>query len=294
MSEIRIDTDLCKKDGLCAMTCMRSIFLQEEKNTIPKIVDQEHCYGCGQCLAICPQGAIIHSDIPKESVTPVNSENLPDYDQVMELIRSRRSRRSFKKKRVEKEVIEMILEAARYAPSGHNEQTTEFIVIQNEKLLREVGTLTAKGLLKLVGYTGTAIGRTIMRIMLGRRQAEARIEIAPELKGLVAMFNDGKDWILREAPVLILFCADDAGGFSSENANIALHNTALAVETVGLGCFYAGFVVIASGFEDGIGQVVSLPQTHKIYGALALGYPRLKFKKWPGRNPLKVKWLGTY
>jgi hypothetical protein len=34
-----------------------------------------------------------------------------------------------------------------------------------------------------------------------------------------------------------------------------------------------------------------LPETHQIFGALLLGYPRLKFKKWPERNPAKVTWL---
>ncbi|MBN2034854.1 MAG: nitroreductase family protein [Deltaproteobacteria bacterium] len=31
-----------------------------------------------------------------------------------------------------------MLEAARFAPSGHNEQTTEFVVIQDKKILQEI------------------------------------------------------------------------------------------------------------------------------------------------------------
>ncbi|NIV29839.1 MAG: nitroreductase, partial [Anaerolineae bacterium] len=38
-------------------------------------------------------------------------------------------------------------------------------------------------------------------------------------------------------------------------------------------------------------RLVGLPETHKIYGALAMGYPRLKFKNWPERNPASVTWL---
>lgn len=177
MVEITIDENVCQKDGLCAMTCTFGIFQQEEKGTIPKIDDGmlEKCYRCGHCVAICPHGAISHSHFQKGTVNPINIENLPSYDQVLELIRSRRSKRLFKDTPVERDVLEMVLEAARFAPSQHNDQSTEFVVIRDKKILYEITALTA------------------------------------------------------------------GGSFAGVNANLALHNAALAAETVGLGCFYAGF-----------------------------------------------------
>ena len=80
---------------------------------------------------------------------------------------------------------------------------------------------------------------------------------------------------------------------ASINANLALQNAALAAEAVGLGYLYVGFIVIASSRDDSIAKYLSLPETHKIYGALATGYPRLKFNKWPERNPAKVTWVGA-
>ena len=109
MFEISIDTDVCKKDGLCAMTCMRSIFQQDEKATIPKIVDPHFCYGCGQCLAICPQDAISHSGFPEGTISTIKSELVPNYDEVLELVRSRRSKRLFKEKAVDRSGYEAII-----------------------------------------------------------------------------------------------------------------------------------------------------------------------------------------
>jgi len=294
MIEIAIDADVCKKDGLCAMTCTYGIFQQAEKGTIPKIdeVMMEKCYRCGQCVAICPYGAISHSDFPKGTVNPIKLENLPSYDQMLELIRSRRSKRLFKETTVEREAIEKVLEAARFAPSAHNEQSTEFVVIQDKTILHDITALTSDYIGKLVGYTKNPIGRMMMRRALGRRGAATVFELAPEMEGLVSLFKSGTDWILREAPVLVLFCADSAGGtFASVNANLALHNATLAAETVGLGCFYAGFVVSTAERDDRIARLVSLPEAHQIYGALAMGYPRLEFNKWPERNPAKVTWV---
>jgi len=119
MVEIKIDSDICQKDGLCAMTCTFGIFQQEEAGTIPKIDDVmlEKCYRCGHCVSICPHGAISHSHFPKDAVNPIKLENLPSYDQVLELIRSRRSKRLFKDNPVERDALEKVLEAARFAPS---------------------------------------------------------------------------------------------------------------------------------------------------------------------------------
>lgn len=132
----------------------------------------------------------------------------------------------------------------------------------------------------------------MIRRAIGKRGAVTLFELAPEMEGLVSLYKNGTDWILREAPVLVLFCADSAGGsFAAVNANLALHNAALAAKTVGLGCFYAGFVIHSSERDNRIAKLVSLPETHMIYGALAMGYPRLKFKKWPERNSAKVTWM---
>ena len=194
MLEITHDADVCKKCGLCAMTCPRGILQQEEKGTIPKIVDAylEKCFRCGQCVAICPQGAISHSHFPEGTVTPVRSEYVPTYDQVLELIHSRRTKRLFKETTVERDVIEKVLEAARFAPSGHNEQSTEFIVIQGKENVHEIGVLTAKGIGRMVKPFRYSIGSFVMRFVLGRRGAKYVAKLAPEVEGLVDMFNSGK------------------------------------------------------------------------------------------------------
>jgi len=292
MIEITINKEICKKDGLCAMTCMRSIFTQDEKATIPKIRDQEHCYECGQCVAICTTGAISHSSHPKGTVHSANTEQMPTYDQIMELIHNRRSKRLFKDKQIPKDIVSKLIEAARYAPSGHNEQTTEFVIVQDKNTINELGKLTAKGIKRVALPFSNPVGKIMTRFMMGHRSSDYLAKLAPELSGLADFYDKGIDWILRGAPTIMLFCADSAAEyFGRVNANIALHNTALAAETLGLGCFYTGFVVLAADRGNKIGNLIGLPETHKIYGALAMGYPRLKFHKYPERNPAKVSWI---
>jgi nitroreductase len=163
-------------------------------------------------------------------VNAIRPEYIPNYDQVLELVRSRRSKRSFKRRKVERYVLGKVLEVARLGPSGHNEQSTEFVVIQDEELIRQIGALTAKGLERMAMPFLYPIARMIMRPMLDRRGVEYVAELAPELKGLAALYEEGTDLILHEPPVLVLFCADSVGGtFAGTNVNIALHNAALAM-----------------------------------------------------------------
>jgi nitroreductase/NAD-dependent dihydropyrimidine dehydrogenase PreA subunit len=291
MAEVTIDEALCRKDGLCEVTCVRGVFHQEERGTVPRITEPEMCIGCGQCVAICPAGAISHSDYPEGTVSPIVSEWTPTYDQVLQLMRSRRSMRRFTATPVRRDAIERVLEAARFAPSAHNEQGTEFVVVQDSDTIHEIGRLTAEGLRKMAKPFQSAFGRAMMRIVLGERKTAIISEFAPELEHCACLFDSGHDVLLNNAPALVLFHADDVGGFTSVNANLAVQNAALAAETVGLGCFYTGFVVAVCERDDRIARLLSLPDDHRIFGGLGMGYPRLSFDRWPDRKPARVTWV---
>jgi len=291
MARIRIDTDLCKRDGLCSVTCVQGIFRQKEKGTVPEIIGPESCFLCGQCVAICPHDAIVHGDFPEGSVGAVKPEHASTYEQVLQLVRSRRSKRAFKDVPVERADIEKVIEAARFAPTGHNAQGTKFVVVQEPERIREVGRLTAEGLRKMMKPFHSPIARIFIRRAMGERMFNMITGFAPELEHLAALYDEGIDVLLNRAPALLFFHADTLGLFPGTDANLALQNASLAAETLGLGCFYTGFVVSVCERDDSIATFLSLPEHHKIYAGLAIGYPILAFEKWPERKPARVTWL---
>ena len=65
------------------------------------------------------------------------------------LIKTRRSTRKFLKKAVEKEKLEQVIEAGRFAPSGGNNQTTHFIVIQDEAVLENLARIAREEFAKM-------------------------------------------------------------------------------------------------------------------------------------------------
>ena len=58
-----------------------------------------------------------------------------DPDKLQDFLRLRRSVRRYKKKPIPREVVEKLVEAARYAPTGANVQSLEHIIIQNRKTI---------------------------------------------------------------------------------------------------------------------------------------------------------------
>ena len=65
-----------------------------------------------------------------------------DSKAVMELIRSRRSVRKYSDRPVDDEMVDQILEAGRWAPSGQNNQTWRFVVVREAELKARVADFT--------------------------------------------------------------------------------------------------------------------------------------------------------
>lgn len=64
---------------------------------------------------------------------------------ILELIKSRRSIRKYKPTPVEDEKLNLVLEAARWAPSAGNRQPWEFIVVKDESMRRQVAEAAPYG-----------------------------------------------------------------------------------------------------------------------------------------------------
>lgn len=87
---------------------------------------------------------------------------------VLECIKTRRSCRSFSKAVVEDKILEQVIEAGRFAPSGGNSQTVHFMVITNEQVLDELAALVQQEFSKMEIYDGM-YGSLINSIRLSKK-----------------------------------------------------------------------------------------------------------------------------
>jgi nitroreductase len=66
-------------------------------------------------------------------------------DALLEVLKKRRSIRSYKDKPIAKAILEQIIDTARYAPTARNLQPWEFVVITLPDSLRKISELTDNG-----------------------------------------------------------------------------------------------------------------------------------------------------
>lgn len=75
---------------------------------------------------------------PKEEVIEEVDMVVSKHEVIEEVIKSRRSVRSYQNKKVSKEIIENVLDSVRYAPSAGNYQPWEMIVVQDDEMRRNI------------------------------------------------------------------------------------------------------------------------------------------------------------
>ncbi|MCD6221987.1 nitroreductase family protein, partial [bacterium] len=66
-------------------------------------------------------------------------------EEVIKLLKERRSIRKYQKKEVPEDIIEGIIDCARFAPSAMNIQPWEFIVITEEEMRKKIADITDYG-----------------------------------------------------------------------------------------------------------------------------------------------------
>ncbi|MCX5813877.1 MAG: nitroreductase family protein [Proteobacteria bacterium] len=289
MPIITIDQERCRKDGLCVSICQK-VLSWEGKGSLPVVAHEESCNSCGHCVMICPSGAIRQVDCPPENIYPVRRNLIPSYEQVREMIVSRRSTRTFQERPVENEIIEKVIDGARFAPSAKNAQSTRFIVVQDKSLLQAIASSTATWLGKVAKRLKNPVWRKLYLLRTGQ-DAGTVARWASQFEHILEKMRQDMDIVLFGAPALLLFHADSTIRFANENANLSLQNATFAACSLGLGNFYTGYVVLACNNDKTIPKLLGLHGKHKVYGGLAIGYPEITFSQWIDRNPAKITWM---
>ncbi len=124
-----LNLDDCTGCGLCSKVCVAHnlVIVQNKAN---KMMD--NCVMCGQCSAVCPQRAISLEGCGNGQIDKTDDIRLVPED-IINVIRFRRSIRNFKKTEIPKEAMERILEAGRLTHTARNMQDVSYVVLAAEK-----------------------------------------------------------------------------------------------------------------------------------------------------------------
>lgn len=274
MSLFTIDTDKCKSDGICADQCPARVINFNGAGTFPFPSDnaEEVCLNCGHCVAVCPQGALSMKNMSPDNCQAVKKELLPSVEQVEHFLASRRSIRNYKEKQVDKDTILKMLNIANFAPSGHNTRPVNWMVIYDRK---EVNRLSA-------------IVIEWMRYMIKENPEIAR---QLSMSSVITTWENGYDRISRSAPHIIVAHGLKNLSTSQQACTIALSYLEQAAYSLGIGACWAGFFGAAASSYTPMKKQLNLPEGHKCFGAMLIGYPKYQYLRIPLREEPKISWL---
>lgn len=184
---------------------------------------------------------------------------------MLELIKTRRSTRKFLDKMIPAELLDQVLEAGRYAPSGGNNQTNHFIVIKNKAVLERLCGLVVDC------FCG-------MEVTPGMYRSMANSINRSKAGGYVFTYG---------APVLIIMANKKGYGNNMADSSVAIENMMLMANALDLGSCWINQLkwiqedaVIAAELKS-----YGLEEDEVVCGGVAIGYPDTE-DGLPVRTPL--------
>ena len=272
MGLLNIDETKCKKDGLCARECPMVVIKLKDREGFPELVPggEDICNDCGHCIAICPHGALDHARVPKESSPLIEKDLQISESEAVQFLRSRRSIRFFKDQPVEREKLQRLIEIARYAPTGGNQQLVEWVIFTDADAIKGIAELTAESMREAIEKDPQSV--------------------PPYFPLVVGAWDMGFNSVTWSAPVLVLASASEEATSGMVDVSLALSYFELAAPKLGLGTCWAGLVNGAMKASAKVRDAMGLPKGHPHYYPMMIGYPKPKYTRLPERKAPKITW----
>jgi coenzyme F420-0:L-glutamate ligase/coenzyme F420-1:gamma-L-glutamate ligase len=198
---------------------------------------------------------------------------------LLDIIRSRRSIRRYQDKAVPREILDDLLEAARWAPSAHNRQPWRFAVVEAAQTKRKLAAVMGERLREDLERDGV-LPRLIQDDITRSR---TRITHAPVVVVVCATMRDmdvysdtrrkSAEWIM-----------------AGQSVAMAVQNLLLAAHAAGLGaCWMCAPLFV----PDTVGEILNLEADWEPQALITIGYPAEAKAKTRAPLPAVVKYLDT-
>ncbi len=185
-----------------------------------------------------------------------------------EAIITRRSTRKYKPDPVEQEKLKKIIEAGRHAPSGGNNQTNHFLVVQNPDVIKKIITLAEVAFAKM----------------------EANENTYPSLRNSILASKKGGYVFSYRAPVLIIVANRKDYGNNMADSVAAIENMMIAANALDLGSCYINQLYWLNEEPSLLAYLreLGLKENERVYASMILGYAATE-DGLPIRKPLERK-----
>lgn len=256
---LEINEEKCIHCGMCIKDCMPKIITFNENKIPVSIKEREQsCINCQHCLAICPTGALSINGKRSENSNRADEELNPE--NVLNLIKSRRSIRHFKRENVAPETLEKLKSMLDYVPTGVNNHGLFFSVVDDVEVMDELRKTINERIIKIISNKAVKV-------------------ITKTFERYTDRILKGEDIVFRGAPHLIVVSTPKNAPCKDFDGTIALSYLELYAKSLGIGTCWCGLAYACFKFIPGLKSILNIPKTHDIAYCMLFGYPEIRYQR---------------
>lgn len=285
-----IDKEECIDCKRCEANCMLVQYLGFDSIEEAPL---ESCNLCGHCIAACKNAAITHAVLKTDQILPAG--DIPTSEEMLNLIRVRRSFRTYKEKPISREDMEKLTEAVRYSMTGRNAQEINVVVVESQEVREKIAAALMDfkdPLSKLVFDPEQAAA---VEQQFGKDTVDyLKVTLQHHHVQEAARKEKGHDYATYHAPAIMLLTGTTAEYISQVDAVLAAQAVALLAPTLGISACYNGILIAAygAGFPPLMEALQgALPEGEAVFAALMLGYEKFRYRSVPPRKERRVMYL---
>lgn len=162
-------------------------------------------------------------------------------NEILKVIKGRRSIRNYKPEQISQESLEQIIEAGIYAPTAHNQQPWYFTVIQNPQLLEHINQKTREAMAKADNDWVRKRG------------------------------SDPNFYVTYKAPTLIIISGRKDAMDWHADCSAAIENMLIAAESLNIGSVWLGLMRFYFEQKEELAKL-EIPEGYEALYGVALGY----------------------
>lgn len=272
---VSVDRNICKKCGLC-ISYFKGYCINSE-NEFP-IIDYKICNQCQKCIAICPHQAILMNNTPPIKISTLNKIG---YEELISLLKFRRSTKKFIKKDIPKYIITDIALSAKYAPNQN--KNIDILIIDDKDIIKLIDLHALKyikpfyKLIFSIKIITLFVNFFLKPIYIIKKKMEHDL------------FNN-KHIIKKNTNVLLLMIGNPKIPVTEMSAQYLLSTMILTAESLNIGSTLMDSLKIIINIDKKLKKKIGLKKCDKILGVLALGYADEKIMNIPDGYEIKLHW----
>ncbi len=266
MLEFKVNPATCTRCGQCVQDCPSRI-IERTGDAVPLIrpENENRCIRCQHCLAICPHAAVsIFGKDPANSIQ-LTTTSFPKLDQMINLVRGRRSCRQYQDKNVDPALLQRMMAALGNAPTAVNRMAVTVRVIDDKASMQRfrIKTLTALAAAVKAGHVPEQYGYL--------------------LQAVPAWFDQKIDVVFRGAPHMLVISAGLESVCPQEDVGLALAYFDLMAQSAGIGTVWCGLAKMAMELLPELKEVAGVP-AGQYYYTMLFGMPAVRYSRTVQRD----------